>query len=79
MKLLPSYVKISGMKWTVSKIGYPHYLLQILNAVTLLGGGQGGALRTLGKSMPRAGSHSVWEGSLHGDSRGVTARGGEVG
>ena len=25
------------------------------------------------KSMPLAGSYSVWERSLHGDSRGVTA------
>ena len=32
-----------------------------------------------GNSMPPAGSHSVWEGSLHGGSWGVTARGGAVG
>ena len=31
-----------------------------------------------GKSMPPARSQSVWEGSLHGDSRGVTARVGEA-
>ena len=49
----------------------------LLKGITRLGGGQGDAHRTLGcgKSMPPAGSHSVWEGSLHGDSRGMTARG----
>ena len=41
----------------------------------------GDAHKTLccGKSMPPAGSHSVWEGSLHLDSQGVTARSGAVG
>ena len=38
-----------------------------------LGGGLGDAHRTpgCGKSMPPAGSHLVWEGSLHGDMSGV--------
>ena len=52
-----------------------------LKGKTQLGGGQMDTHRTLGcgKSMPPAGSPSVWEGSLHGESRGVTARDGAVG
>ena len=42
--------------------------------ITQLGGGQRDGHRTLGcgKSITPAGSHSVWDGSLHRDSCGVT-------